>query len=151
MNDHIKITPFSEHKEITLKDLADLRVDVMKESLTRLGRFDENRARNRLIKNFQYNDCYLIFKDRLLAGFFIFYNYNDMLKLDHLYIKGKFQGSGLGTICFDYVKKYSVKDNKKILLYALKGSSSNIFYQNQGCILAAQEEFDNVYNWIPYH
>lgn len=143
------ITPFSQQQEITLDDLVELRVDVMRESLTNIGRFDEERARNRLLNNFANRDCYLIFKNRVFAGFFIFFVDGEFIKLNHLYIKQAFQGSGLGAYCFNYVKEQAVESSKKILLYALKGSRSNIFYKNQGCILTAEEEFDNVYNWLP--
>ncbi|MGL1892752.1 MAG: GNAT family N-acetyltransferase [Spirochaetaceae bacterium] len=139
------ILNYKEIEEDIFEELLELRVKVMKESLTKLGRFDEKRARLRLRDSFNPKNCYVITDNNDIQGFFQYSLDSDYIKLDHLYIDLEFQGLGLGKLAMDFIKNIASSKNMAIRLYALKQSPANDFYIKNGFVEIEQEEFDNVY------
>ncbi|MFZ6641137.1 hypothetical protein ACO0LL_15415 [Undibacterium sp. TC4M20W] len=81
----------------TLNDaaqLAELRGIAMRPSLERIGRFDAERARQRLLQNFAAEYTRLIKLDGLLAGFLVLRPQDKDLLLDHFYLHPDFQQRG---------------------------------------------------------
>lgn len=86
--------------------LLALRLRAMRESLQRLGRYDEQRARERLAKGFDPGATQHIVVDGQRVGFVVLKTLRHALRLDHLYIDPPFQGRGIGhavltAICAD--------------------------------------------------
>jgi len=125
--------------------LAELRVLAMRPSLERIGRFDKERARQRLLVNFAAEYTRLIKQDGLLAGFLLLRPQDHDLLLDHFYLHPDFQQRGLGSAVIALVLAEADKLGKIIHVGALRGSNANRFYLRHGFVLREVAEFDNYY------
>jgi GNAT superfamily N-acetyltransferase len=80
-----------------LEDLVAIRIEAMRESLERLGRFDPDRARERFLNGFDVSSTRRIEVSGDLVGFVVIKDLQDELLLDHLYVIPSAQGAGIGT------------------------------------------------------
>ena len=119
----------------------------MKESLENIGRFDPQRARERLVENFRPEDTTLVIADNKVIGFYATLQQEHALKLEHLYIDPVYQGPGIGRTALDRVKDKARQSSQHIILFALKGSKANLFYTRNGFTQYGEEAFDNLYRW----
>jgi GNAT superfamily N-acetyltransferase len=83
--------------------LVQIRIDAMRESLERIGRFDPVRARDRFLASFDARYCRYILVDGEKAGFVLVRPESAHLLLDHLYIVPAHQGKGVGAAVLDAV------------------------------------------------
>jgi len=127
--------------------LVAIRIAAMKESLENIGRFDPQRARERLIENFRPADTTLVLLDETIIGFYALLRSEGIIKVEHFYILPAYQSRGIGKVVLDAIKKDARKSSCKIILSALKESKSNQFYTANGFILYEEEPFDNLYHW----
>lgn len=128
-------------------ELADIRIEAMRESLEAIGRFDPDRARRRFVDNFSaLNTTKIIAGDRLL-GFYVLVNHGHYLQLDHLYIHPHSQGHGLGGQVLESIKREARQQSLPIRLGALRESRSNEFYQQHGFLYTHEEEWDIYYEY----
>lgn len=129
--------------------LADLRVRAMRESLQSAGRFDEDRARQRLLCDYAAGRTTLVTFRGDLAGFYVLKETGGELLLQHLYIDPPFQSQGLGAQVL--VRIFEDADSRRlpIRVGALKGSASNRFYGRHGFVKESETEFDVVYLRLP--
>ena len=125
--------------------LVQLRIDAMRESLERIGRFDLQRARDRFLSTFDPGLCKLILVDGIAAGFFVVRHVEDHLSLDHLYIVPKHQGLGIGSAVLAGILLDADLRSIPVRLGALRGSDSNRFYQRHGFVKTAEAERDIYY------
>lgn len=125
--------------------LAAVRIDAMRESLERIGRFNPVRARERFRQSFAPECTRHVEVSGERVGFFVVKPRVDGLLLDHLYIKPGAQGSGIGSIVLHQV--FMEADAAALALYvgALKESASNRFYTRHGFQFVEAGEFDNYY------
>jgi ribosomal protein S18 acetylase RimI-like enzyme len=129
--------------------LADIRVKAMRPSLEAIGRFDEERARNRFLTNFAPEDTWKLIRAGRTVGFFVLRAFPDHLYLDHLYVLPDQQGRGIGEMAVQHVKAEATRRKLPIRLIALKESPANGFYQKHGFQLTGADELDNRYEWGP--
>lgn len=125
--------------------LAALRVDAMRESLSRIGRFDPTRARERFLSGFSPDHTRRIEVNGELVGFFVVKPYETGLLLDHLYVQPAQQGRGIGAAVLAQVFAEADAQACSIRVGALRGSDSNRFYLRHGFVQVEQSEFDNYY------
>ena len=125
--------------------LADIRVEAMRDSLERVGRFDPQRARDRFLSAFSPACTRYILVDGAKAGFVVVRPESDGLRLDHLYVKPGHQGRGLGAAVLAQVFAQADQAACAVHVGALRESDSNRFYLRHGFVLVAQTEFDNHY------
>lgn len=128
--------------------LADLRVDVMRESLEAVGRFDPDRARARFLNSFDPETTTKILIGDELIGFFVVKAWPDHILLDHLYIAMRQQGEGIGSKVMEKVKSLAYDASLPIKLCALKISPSNAFYLHHGFKLTHSDELDCYYQFF---
>lgn len=76
--------------------LLAIRIEAMRDSLERLGRFDPERARARLRATFRPDHTWFIERDGARIGFYALRPDGDGLRLDHLYVVPAAQGLGGG-------------------------------------------------------
>ena len=125
--------------------LAEIRARAMKESLVAVGRFDEQRVRNRFLDNFIPEDTFKIVFESTVVGFYVTRLYEDYIYLDHLYILPEYQGNALGAAVIERVKQQAINLNMPIKLGALRDSRSNSFYLAHGFEKTHEDEFDIYY------
>jgi GNAT superfamily N-acetyltransferase len=127
------------------EDLAAIRVEAMRDSLERLGRFDPERARRRFLDSFVAADTQAIFADGERVGVFVLRRRADGLLLDHLYIRPANQNLGIGARVLREVCARADAIGVDVRLGALRGSAANRFYARHGFEWVGDSEFDNYY------
>ncbi len=125
--------------------LADLRVAAMRESLVHVGRFNPERARERLRSTFSPEHTRVIIFQESTVGFYAARPSPEGLRLDHLYIHPDFQGRGIGGAVLKKIIEEAERDATPILVGALKESASNRFYQRYGFVTTSESEWDIYY------
>jgi GNAT superfamily N-acetyltransferase len=125
--------------------LADLRIEAMRESLERIGRFDPMRARERLRSSFSPEHTRHIVLGAERVGFVVVRPEGEGLLLDHLYIRPGFQRRGIGGAVLEKVFVEADAAGLALRVGALRGSDSNRFYQRHGFQQVDQGEWDIYY------
>jgi GNAT superfamily N-acetyltransferase len=126
-------------------DLVALRIEAMRESLERLGRFDPVRARERFLGGFTARDTRHIEVSGERVGFVVVKHQDRALLLDHLYVRPGAQGSGVGAAVLAFIFNEADAAGLAIRVGALKESASNRFYTRHGFRFVESGEFDNYY------
>ncbi|SEK06311.1 Acetyltransferase (GNAT) domain-containing protein [Variovorax sp. OK605] len=126
-----------------------LRVDAMRPSLERVGRFDPERSRERLSAGFVVPYMHHIVLDgEQRVGFVTLKpEGSDALRLDHLYLRTGFQGLGIGEWVLEWAKAQAREQQRDIALTALVKSDANRFYLRHGFVLEGEEGVDLHYRW----
>jgi GNAT superfamily N-acetyltransferase len=125
--------------------LLALRIEAMRESLERIGRFDPARARERFRNNFDPQATRHIQVGEERVGFVVIKPAANHLLLDHLYIRPGHQGQGIGAWVLEWVFAQADTLGLPVRVGALRESDSNRFYLRHGFRLVEQAEFDNYY------
>ena len=130
---------------IDAEQLVALRIDAMRESLERIGRFDPDRARQRFLDSFAPQWTRHIELNSTRVGFVVVKPDGDGLLLDHLYVQNGLQDQGIGSTVLLQVFAEADALALAIRVGALLGSDSNQFYRRHGFELIERGEFDNYY------
>ncbi|MBQ0931520.1 GNAT family N-acetyltransferase [Ideonella sp. 4Y16] len=125
--------------------LLALRMAAMRESLERVGRFDPQRARERLSRGYLPAYTRHIRLRGELVGFVVVVPREKDCLLDHLYIHPSAQGQGIGSWVLDQVLQDADAQRKAVSVTALKHSDANRFYLRHGFVLQAEGEWDLYY------
>ncbi|WP_122218893.1 GNAT family N-acetyltransferase, partial [Pseudomonas syringae group genomosp. 7] len=102
--------------------LVAMRIEAMRESLERVGRFDPVRARERFREGFSAPDTRYIEVADDRVGFVVVKALADGLVLDHLYIKPDAQGQGTGSAVLRQVFAEADATSSTLRVGALKES-----------------------------
>ncbi|MBB1628760.1 GNAT family N-acetyltransferase [Achromobacter sp. UMC71] len=122
--------------------LLAIRIEAMKESLERLGRFDPERARARLRSTFQPGHTWFIERDGARIGFYALRPDGDGLRLDHLYVVPAAQGLGVGGQVLGRLLRDADSRGLPVRVGALRDSDSNRFYRRHGFVQVGESEWD---------
>ena len=128
-----------------LEDLVAIRLEAMRESLERIGRFNPGRARERFLGGFDANSTRRIEVSGNLVGFVVIKDLQGELLLDHLYVIPSAQGAGIGSEVLTQIFKEADEIGRPLKVGALKESASNRFYTRHGFVFVESGEFDNYY------
>ncbi|MBB4222210.1 GNAT family N-acetyltransferase [Variovorax guangxiensis] len=126
-----------------------LRIDAMRPSLERVGRFDVARSRERLSAGFvvPYMHHIVLDGDQRIGFVTLKPEDSDALRLDHLYLRTGFQGLGIGEWVLEWAKSQAREQRLDIKLTALVKSDANRFYLRHGFVLEGGEGVDLYYRW----
>ena len=136
---------YTRASEADFEALLALRIDAMRESLERLGRFDPARARARLRGTFRPECTWTIEQNGKRVGFYALRPDGDGLRLDHLYVHPSAQGQGLGGQVMRRILQEADRRSLPVALGALRGSDSNRFYRRHGFVQTGESEWDIEY------
>jgi GNAT superfamily N-acetyltransferase len=131
--------------EADFEQLVALRIEAMRESLERIGRFDPVRARERFRARFSPAHTRYIVIDADRVGLIVVKRAADHLLLDHLYIRPDFQRRGIGGAVLAKVFADADSLNLPVRVGALRESDSNRFYVRHGFRKIAEEGRDIYY------
>jgi len=129
--------------------LLALRLRAMRESLERIGRYDEQRVRERLAENFDPAHTQHIVVDGRRVGFLVLKVLSHAMRLNHLYIDPAFQRRGIGHWVLQWVCAEADRRQLPVELMALKGSEANRFYLSHGFVATGEGEWDIDYVRLP--
>lgn len=128
-----------------LDQLVALRVDAMRPSLERIGRFDLERARQRFSATFAPEHTRHIEVDRNRVGFVAIKPAPDGIVLDHLYVQPSHQRRGIGAAVLTIVCQEADTLGLPMRVGALRESDSNRFYLRNGFVWVEESEWDIYY------
>jgi len=130
-------------------ELVALRIAAMRDSLERVGRFDPERARERLRKSFHPEHSEFVALDGQHVGFHTFRPADDGFHLDHLYVHPSCQSRGVGSHVMHRLLARADARQMPVHLGALRDSPSNPFYLRHGFVQTAEDEWDIYYVRAP--
>ena len=131
--------------EADLEHLITLRVEAMRDSLERVGRFDPVRAGERLRSSFSTACTRHILAAGERVGFVVVKPHEGGLLLDHLYVRPALQGQRIGARVLAMVFAEADALGLAIHVGALKESDSNRFYLRHGFTEVSTGEWDIYY------
>lgn len=146
------MTPAVSYEAATLADLdalVALRIEAMRESLERIGRFDPVRARERFTSSFDPACTRHIVANGHRVGFIVVKQAAEGLLLDHLYVRPGQQGQGIGGQVLADVLADADARHLPVHLGALRESASNAFYLRHGFRQVSESEWDLFYRRDP--
>ncbi|MFI8915552.1 GNAT family N-acetyltransferase [Streptomyces sp. NPDC053513] len=117
-----------------VEPMAELRAEVMREDLVRLGRYDEHRVRRRFRDGFSPAHTSVIELDGALVGCVTVRPYEDGegLYLEHFYLAPEAQGRGLGTAVLRGLLDRADEAGVPVRLVVLQGSAARRLYEREG-------------------
>lgn len=136
---------FTPATQADFEALLALRIDAMRDSLERQGRFDPDRARERLRGTFRPECTWHIEADGDRIGFYCLRPDGEGLRLDHLYVHPCAQGRGVGGQVLRRILRDADRERQAVTLSALRGSDSNRFYRRHGFVQTGEGEWDIEY------
>ncbi|MEK6421533.1 MAG: GNAT family N-acetyltransferase [Burkholderia gladioli] len=140
---------YSITTEADADTLVAIRIAAMRDSLSRIGRFDPERARERFLSDFDPELCRFIEADGTRAGFLSLRYHDDHWRLGHLYVVPEHQGRGIGAAVLGDLFARADAERMPIRVGALRGSASNRFYMHHGFVRTAETEWDIDYVRAP--
>ena len=136
---------FAPVSESDFEALVAIRIEAMRESLERIGRFDPVRAKERFRAGFSPAHTKFIVSGVEQIGFVVVKPQAHHLLLDHLYVRPAEQGRGIGAEVLQWVFEQADSLRLPVKVGALRQSDSNRFYARHGFQWVEQGEFDNYY------
>ena len=122
--------------------IAELRAEVMRADLERLGRYDEHRVRQRLRDSFSAEYTSIIVVDGDLAGCITIRPAEDRLWLEHFYLAPRLQGRGLGSAVLRTALEEADAEGETVALNVLQGSDARRLYERHGFVLESEDPID---------
>ncbi len=130
-------------------ELLAIRIAAMRESLERVGRFDPQRARERLQRSFYPAASEFILLDGERLGFYTLRAAPNGLHLEHLYLLPRAQSAGVGSYVLRRLLNRADAARQPVMLGALRESPANRFYQRHGFVQTDSSEWDFYYTRQP--
>lgn len=118
--------------------IAELRADVLRDDLERLGRYDETRVRQRFRDAFEPADTRIIVVDGADVGSVAIRPDGDACWLEHFYIATSYQGRGVGS----RILAILLDDAVMYRLNVLQGSPARGLYERHGFVVETQDDVD---------
>lgn len=125
-----------------VETIANLRAIVLRDDLTRLGRFNEEKVRQRFRNAFDPVHTWIIKAGSSFIGCVAFKPILDGYLVEHFYIHPDYQGKGIGSQVLDYLLKQDDVIGKRVTLNVLQGSSAQRLYERFGFKMDSEDLID---------
>ncbi|WP_408907505.1 GNAT family N-acetyltransferase [Streptomyces albidoflavus] len=124
--------------------VAELRAVVLRADLTRLGRYDAGRVRQRLRDGFVAGHTWVIEVGGEFAGCVALRPEadGDARCLEHFYLDPWLQGGGIGTAVLRELLARCDRDAVRVRLNVLSGSPARRLYERHGFTLESEDAVD---------
>ena len=136
---------FAPAGEADFEPLLTLRIDVMREHLERVFRYDPERARRIFCEHFNEPGLRLILVDEALAGCVGFRIGAEEIKLDSFYLDRRHHDTGLGTAILKVLLAEADALRRPIRLEVLNGSKADRFYLRHGFVKLSEDAIEGTY------
>ncbi|WP_460517340.1 GNAT family N-acetyltransferase [Humibacter antri] len=120
--------------------LVELRAEVLREDLERLGAYDAVRVRQRMRDAFVPANTQVIVVDGADAGSITVRAEDDVQWIEHFYLTPSAQGKGLGTVVLRTV--LASDDPRPFRLNVLQGSPARRLYERHGFTVDTEDAVD---------
>ncbi|MFD4367022.1 GNAT family N-acetyltransferase [Rhodococcus sp. NPDC058521] len=121
--------------------MSELRAEVMRHDLERLGRYDQVRVRRRFLDAFVPAHTRVIVADGLDVGLVAVRPESDALWLEHFYLAPSYQGRGIGRDVLAHVLR-ECDGVRPFRLNVLQGSAARRLYERHGFTLDHEDPVD---------
>ncbi|MEU3737880.1 GNAT family N-acetyltransferase [Streptomyces sp. NPDC032198] len=126
-----------------VEPMAELRATVLRPDLERLGRFDEDRVRQRFRNSFSPPHTSVIVADGALAGCVTLRPAEDCQWLEHFYLDPALQGRGLGSAVLRTLLDRTDAAGDLVRLNVLRGSAARRLYERHGFSVVDAEDAED--------
>ncbi|MFM9370528.1 GNAT family N-acetyltransferase [Streptomyces sp. Da 82-17] len=125
-----------------VEPIAELRAVVLRPDLERLGRYDEQRVRQRLRDGFEPGHTQVIEAGGAFAGCVALRAADDGYWLEHFYLSPELQGVGVGSAVLARLLRRCDREHATVRLNVLRGSPARRLYTRHGFEVDTQDEVD---------
>jgi GNAT superfamily N-acetyltransferase len=122
--------------------LAELRAVVLRPSLERLDRYDDDRVRHRFLSTWAPERTGVLDGPSGAVGSLALRPADDGLWLEHFYLAPDLQGRGLGTRVLRAVTAHADRSGTVLRLDVLRGSDARRLYERHGFVLDHEDPVD---------
>ncbi|WP_426446569.1 N-acetyltransferase family protein [Paenibacillus sp. S-38] len=129
--------------------LADLRALVLQTDLTRLGRYDEEKVRERFRGAFAPEWTRIVEVEGAFAGCVALRPEGERDVLEHFYLHPEFQGRGIGSRVLAILLSKNAAEGRGVTLNALQGSPVRRLYERFGFRVDREDPIDVFMTWEP--
>ncbi len=131
--------------EADFEPLLAIRIDVMREHLERVFRYEPERARRFFRAAFDEPGMRLILVGDQRAGCVAFRPGDEAVQLDSFYLARRFQNHGLGAVILKELLAEADALGKPVRLGVLAGSKADRFYLRHGFVKLREDEIEGYY------
>ncbi|MEU0256034.1 GNAT family N-acetyltransferase [Streptomyces sp. NPDC006184] len=125
-----------------IEAVAELRAVVLRADLERLGRYDEQRVRQRLRDGFTSAHTWVIEVGGALAGSVSLRPAEDAHWLEHFHLAPRAQGNGIGASVLRRLLERCDHEGAVVRLNVLQGSAARRLYERHGFRVEAEGPVD---------
>ena len=136
---------FAAVSETDFEPLLALRIDVMREHLERVFRYEPSRARRFFREQFDEPGMRLIVVDRERAGCVGFRLGETEIKIDSFYLDRRLHNRGLGSLLLEALLAEADATGLPVRLEVLHGSPAERFYVRHGFVKIGEDEIEAEY------
>ncbi|WP_328853945.1 GNAT family N-acetyltransferase [Microbispora hainanensis] len=122
--------------------VAELRAVVLRPDLERLGRYDEQRVRQRLRDGFTPAHTWTIEANGAVAGCVALRPADGAYWLEHFYLAPALQGRGIGSAVLGGLLERCDREDALIRLNVLRGSAARRLYERHGFTVETEDDVD---------
>lgn len=131
-----------QSKSSDVESLANLRAIVLYDDLTRLGRFHEEKVRERFRDSFTPEHTWIIQAESTFIGCIAFKPLGEGYLLEHFYILPEYQGKGIGGQIMNHLLTQDHVAGSLVTLNVLQGSSAKRLYERFGFKVDREDSID---------
>ncbi|WP_079277858.1 GNAT family N-acetyltransferase [Streptomyces sp. CB03234] len=125
-----------------VESVAELRAVVLRDDLVRLGRYDEQRVRQRLREGFEPAHTWVIEVGGAFAGCVALRRAEDAHWLEHFYVAPHLQGRGIGSGVLRGLLGRCDRNGALVRLNVLQGSPARQLYERHGFTVETEDPVD---------
>ncbi|HKV13445.1 MAG TPA: GNAT family N-acetyltransferase [Reyranella sp.] len=136
---------FGPASEADFEPLLALRIDVMREHLERVFRYEPSRARRIFRQHFDEPGLRLVLIDGERAGCVGFRIGQDEIRIDSFYLDTRHHNRGLGTMILKVLLAEADVLDLPVRLEVLQGSPAGRFYERHGFVKLGEDKVEARY------
>ncbi|MBL0897162.1 MAG: GNAT family N-acetyltransferase [Reyranella sp.] len=136
---------FGTPGEADFEPLLAIRIDVMREHLERVFRYEPSRARNIFRGHFDEPGLRLILQAGQCVGCVGFRRHADEIRIDSFYLDRRLHNAGLGTRILLALLAEADAAGLPVRLEVLTGSKAGRFYLRHGFVKLKEDEIEGHY------
>jgi GNAT superfamily N-acetyltransferase len=129
-------------RQADMERIADLRAVTLRPDLERLGRYDEQRVRQRLRDGFAAEHTWVIEVEGVFAGCIALRPADDAYWLEHFYLEPRLQGQGIGSGVLAKTLERCDREHVVVRVNVLHGSPSRRLYERHGFTVVTETPVD---------
>lgn len=133
-------TTYRSATEHDIEWMVELRAEVLRDDLGRLGRYDPHRVRQRMRDGYLPASTRVVLEDGVEVGCVAVRTEDDARWLEHFYLAPAVQGRGIGGRVLRTV--LAEEDPRPFRLNVLQGSPARRLYERHGFTVDSQDDVD---------